>query len=57
MAYRLLVRKYGVDLCYTQMYHSRVMFEDASYLAKNFQTCPEDRPLIVQVRVLFRAQK
>ena len=33
------------------------MFEDAGYLTKNFQTCPEDRPLIVQVIVLFRAQK
>ena len=31
------------------MFHSRVMFEDSQYIDKFFQTCEEDRPLVVQV--------
>lgn len=53
LPFRLLVRKYGCDLCYTQMFHSRVMFEDTSYKDKYFQSCKEDRPLVVQVDVSF----
>lgn len=44
LSYRMLTRKYGADLCYTQMLNSN-MFEHRSDL---FETCAEDRPLIVQ---------
>jgi tRNA-dihydrouridine synthase 1 len=48
LPFRMLTRKYGCDLAYTPMYHSRVAVEDKKYLNRNFFTCPEDRPLIVQ---------
>lgn len=48
LAYRQLTRKYGADLVYTQMFNSNVFAKDHTYRAENFQTCLEDRPLIVQ---------
>lgn len=48
LAFRMLCRKYGTTLCYTPMLHSRLTVEDKNYLADNFSTCPEDRPLFVQ---------
>jgi tRNA-dihydrouridine synthase 1 len=48
LAYRMLCRKYGAQLVYTQMFHARMFTESEEYRKNNFQTCPEDRPLIVQ---------
>jgi len=48
LAFRMLVRRYGTDHCYTPMLHSRLTVEDKTYLDKQFTTCPEDRPLTVQ---------
>ncbi|OQS00413.1 tRNA-dihydrouridine synthase [Achlya hypogyna] len=48
LAYRMLVRKYGVDLCYTPMIHARMFRDDATYRATAWQVVPEDRPLFVQ---------
>eukprot|EP00730_Choanoeca_flexa_P006912 TRINITY_DN12248_c0_g1_i5.p2 TRINITY_DN12248_c0_g1~~TRINITY_DN12248_c0_g1_i5.p2 ORF type:complete len:328 (+),score=31.75 TRINITY_DN12248_c0_g1_i5:3253-4236(+) len=48
LAWRMLARKYGADLCYTPMINSKIFVRDARYRAVNFKTCPEDRPLIVQ---------
>ncbi len=48
-AYRLLTRRYGAQLVYTEMFPSRSFIRSESYRAQAFQTCPEDRPLIVQV--------
>ena len=53
LAFRLLTRKYGATCAYTPMFHSRIFSEQESYRQINFQTTPEDRPLIVQVYNIF----
>jgi tRNA-dihydrouridine synthase 1 len=48
LAYRMMTRKYGADLVYTQMFNSNSFVNAGDYRENNFTTCPEDRPLIVQ---------
>jgi len=44
----MLSRRYGVDLAYTPMMHSRLFSESAKYRKDQWSTCQEDRPLFAQ---------
>eukprot|EP01046_Picozoa_sp_COSAG06_P017824 COSAG06_NODE_1224_length_10198_cov_15.139816_6_plen_286_part_00 len=47
LAFRLLCRRYSCDLAYTPMINSARFATDPEYRAEQFQTTPEDRPLVV----------
>lgn len=48
LAFRMLTRRYGCELAYTPMFHSRNFATDAKYRKQHFTTCEGDRPLFVQ---------
>jgi len=48
LAFRLLCRRHGADLCFTQMLHAQVFANQPSYRQDHFEIHPEDRPLIAQ---------
>ncbi|KAI1294903.1 tRNA-dihydrouridine(16/17) synthase [NAD(P)(+)]-like [Halotydeus destructor] len=48
LAFRLLCRKYNVQLAYTPMLNASLFVKDHRYRKDNLQTMDSDRPLIVQ---------
>ena len=48
LAYRMICRKFGVELCYTPMFIAESFVRDAEYRKRIWSTCKEDRPLFVQ---------
>lgn len=62
VAFRMLVRKYGVDLAYTPMLNSRQFICNEKMRRETFSTCQGDRPLVAQVagddpEILLEASK
>lgn len=49
LAFRMLTRKYGAQLVYTQMYNAYAFTHSSEMREQHFTTCAEDRPLIVQI--------
>lgn len=47
LSYRMLTRRYGASLVYTQMFNCNT-FLSSKANREMFTTCQEDRPLIVQ---------
>lgn len=52
LAWRILLRRYGADLCYTPMFHARLFATDERYRNKMWSELDgdkeKDRPLVVQ---------
>lgn len=50
-AWRILARKHGADICYTEMVHAEVFLRSNASAERNrwFTTDKDDRPLVVQI--------
>lgn len=57
VAFRLLCRRYGAQLAYSPMVHSRIYLEtretSPETLEENIVSTPEDRPFFIQVLLLI----
>ncbi|CEF66868.1 tRNA-dihydrouridine(16/17) synthase [NAD(P)(+)]-like [Strongyloides ratti] len=48
LAFRMLLRDNGSDLCYTPMLHAQLFTTNSTYRSTALASCSQDRPLIVQ---------
>eukprot|EP01024_Parvocaulis_polyphysoides_P059089 TRINITY_DN6378_c0_g2_i3.p1 TRINITY_DN6378_c0_g2~~TRINITY_DN6378_c0_g2_i3.p1 ORF type:complete len:407 (+),score=52.41 TRINITY_DN6378_c0_g2_i3:74-1222(+) len=48
LPFRMLCRHYGAQAAYSPMYNSGIFIRNKTYRRLYWNTCPEDRPLIVQ---------
>ena len=49
LAFRLLCRRHGAELAYTEMLFAERLCADRGYRERKLQSCAEDRPLVVQL--------
>lgn len=49
LAFRMMTRKYGAELCYTPMINASIFIQSEIVRKMSFSTAPEDRPLFVQL--------
>jgi len=49
LAFRLLCRKWGADLAYTQMLNAPIFVQNKIYRWDNLQSIPAEKPVIVQI--------
>ena len=52
IAFRLLCRELGAQLCYTPMWHAGIFAKDEKYRNAAIEKAPNDRPLLFQVCTL-----
>ncbi|VDM38134.1 unnamed protein product [Toxocara canis] len=48
LAFRMMMRQHGADLCFSPMVHAQLFVKDLTYRRSAFSSCPSDRPLVVQ---------
>jgi len=50
LPFRKMSRELGAQLCYTPMWHAGIFAKDPKYRKLAIEECPEDRPLLFQVK-------
>ena len=53
LPFRAMSRELGGQLCYTPMWHAGIFSKDEKYRKAAIEECPDDRPLLFQVRKPF----